>query len=176
MRPSELLVASRPTSPADPRPVPLASLTQTPLDDWVFNEEYGARLLRDHFGVATLAGYGLEGHALAVAAAGAILHYVRETQRGSLSHLDGIRFYQQQDSLILDPATLRNLELLEPAFGESRATTLLGVLDECVTSLGARKLKQWILHPSVDRQSLKRAWTWSRSSGNPPSGGKNCGG
>ena len=155
MRPSELLVASRPTSPADPRPVPLASLTQTPLEDWVFAEEYGARLLRDHFRVATLAGYGLEGHALAVAAAGAALHYVRETQRGSLSHLDAIRFYQQQDSLILDPATMRNLELVEPAFGESRAATLLGILDECVTSLGARKLKAWMLRPSLDRAELE---------------------
>ena len=67
MRPSELLVASRPTSPADSRSNPLAPITQTPLDDWVFAEEYGARLLRDHFRVATLAGYGLEGHALAVA-------------------------------------------------------------------------------------------------------------
>jgi len=155
MRPSELLVASRPTSPAEARPVPLASLTQTPLEDWVFAEEYGARLLRDHFRVATLAGYGLEGHALAVAAAGAALHYVRETQRGSLSHLDGIRFYQQQDSLILDPATMRNLELVEPAFGESRAATLLGILDECVTSLGARKLKAWMLRPSLDRAELE---------------------
>jgi DNA mismatch repair protein MutS len=155
MRPSELLVASRPTSPADSRSHPLAPLTQTPLDDWVFAEEYGARLLRDHFRVATLAGYGLEGHALAVAAAGAVLHYVRETQRGSLSHLDGIRFYHQQDSLILDPATLRNLELLEPAFGESRAATLLGILDECVTSLGARKLKAWLLRPSLDRLELE---------------------
>ena len=155
MRPSELLVASRPTSPVEARPVPLASLTQTPLEDWVFAEDYGARLLRDHFRVATLAGYGLEGHALAMAAAGAALHYVRETQRGSLSHLDGIRFYQQQDSLILDPATMRNLELVEPAFGESRASTLLGILDECVTSLGARKLKAWMLRPSLDRAELE---------------------
>jgi DNA mismatch repair protein MutS len=155
MRPSELLVASRPHSPADSRSTPLAPLSQTPLDDWVFSEEYGARLLRDHFRVATLAGYGLEGHPLAVAAAGAILHYVRETQRGSLSHLDGIRFYQQQDALILDPATLRNLELLEPAFGESRAATLLGILDECVTALGARKLKAWLLRPSLDRGELE---------------------
>ena len=80
--------------------------------------------------MATLAGYGLEGHALAVEAAGAILHYVRETQRGSLGHLDGIRFYEQRDALMLDPATLRNLELLEPIFGGPRHSTLLAVLDE----------------------------------------------
>jgi len=155
MRPSELLVASRAASAAEPRTPSFAPATETPLDEWVFSEEYGARLLRDHLRVATLAGYGLEGRPLAVAAAGAILHYVRETQRGSLAHLDGIRFYQQQDFLMLDPATLRILELLEPAFGESRAATLLGVLDECVTSLGARKLKSWILRPSLDVQELE---------------------
>ena len=153
MRPSELLLASGTASPLDGR-AGGANITQTPLEEWVFGEEYGARLLRDHFRVATLAGYGLDGHPFAVAAAGAILHYVRETQRGSLTHLDGIRFYQQQDSLILDPATLRNLELVEPAFGESRAATLLGVLDHCVTSLGARKLKTWMLRPSLDRAEL----------------------
>ncbi len=153
MRPSELLLASGVASPLEDRGA-AAVITQTPLDEWVFAEEYGARLLRDHFHVATLAGYGLDGHPFAVAAAGAILHYVRETQRGSLAHLDGIRFYQQQDSLVLDPATLRNLELVDPAFGESRTATLLGVLDECATSLGARKLKAWMLRPSVDRDEL----------------------
>jgi DNA mismatch repair protein MutS len=154
MRPSELLQASGTASALEGRTGGGAIVTQTSLDEWVFGEEYGARLLRDHFRVATLAGYGLDGHPLAVAAAGAILHYVRETQRGSLTHLDGIRFYQQQDSLLLDPATLRNLELIDPAFGESRAATLLGVLDDCVTSLGARKLKAWMLRPSLDREEL----------------------
>jgi DNA mismatch repair protein MutS len=167
MRPSELLLPStekgllglrtsgsrvndsgQPTISNLPSEIP--TLTRTPLDDWVFSEEYAARLLRDHFRVATLAGYGLEEHPLAVVAAGAILHYVRETQRGSLSHLDGIRFYRQQDSLILDPATLRNLELLEPAFGGPRGSTLLTTLDQCVTSLGARLLKGWVLRPSID--------------------------
>ncbi len=155
MRPSELLLSCEATRPVEARTNSGAPVTQTLLDDWVFSEEYGARLLRDHFRVASLAGYGLEGHPLAVGAAGAILHYVRETQRGSLAHLDGIRFYQQQDALILDPATIRNLELLEPAFGETRAATLLGTLDECVTTLGARKLKSWILRPSLNRAELE---------------------
>ena len=132
-----------------------AAATRTPLDEWIFTEEYGGRILRDHFRVATLAGYGLENHALAVAAAGAILHYVRDTQRGSLAHLDGIRFYEQSDSLILDPATLRNLELLEPVFGGPRFSTLLSALDHCATSLGARLLKNWILRPSIDRAEIE---------------------
>ena len=158
MRPRELLLTTPPGERGSPAPDPSAVCTETRLDDWVFHEDYGVRLLREHFGVSTLEGYGLDGHALAVAAAGAILHYVRETQRGSLSHLDSLRFYQQQDSLILDPATLRNLELLEPVFGGSRNTTLLGVLDQCASSLGARALKQWILHPSVDRQEIEARW------------------
>ena len=133
-------------------------MTQSRLDEWVFSEEYGSRLLHDHFRVATLDGYGLEARRLAIGAAGAILHYVRETQRGSLSHLDTIRFYQQQDSLILDPATLRNLELLEPAFGGPRGATLLSTLDRCVTSLGARQLKSWILRPSIHRPEIEARW------------------
>jgi DNA mismatch repair protein MutS len=158
MRPRELLISSQAANREAPRSESATPLTETRLDDWVFGEEYGARLLREHFGVATLAGYGLEGHPLAVATAGAILHYVRETQRGSLSHIDGIRFYQQQDSLILDPVTLRNLELLEPMFGGPRDSTLLSVLDDCATSLGARLLKNWMLSPSIDRPEIEARW------------------
>ncbi|MGH9432365.1 MAG: DNA mismatch repair protein MutS [Terriglobia bacterium] len=136
----------------------MARMTRTRLDEWVFAEEYGERLLREHFRVATLAGYGLQGRSLAVAAAGAVLHYARETQRGSLSHFDGVRFYEQQDSLILDPTTLRNLELLEPAFGGPKDSTLLATLDHCATSMGARHLKSWMLHPSLDGQEVEARW------------------
>jgi DNA mismatch repair protein MutS len=154
LHPSELLLATGAAPPGLPA---LGSnpLTRTLLDDWVFSEDYGARLLREHFRVSTLDGYGLEGHAPAVAAAGAVLHYVRETQRGSLAHLDGIRFYEQRDAMLLDPSTLRNLELLEPVFGGPRHSTLLAVLDQCVTSLGARLLKNWLLRPSLDRPEIE---------------------
>jgi DNA mismatch repair protein MutS len=158
MRPREILLASQAAFPEGPRSDATAPVTETRLDDWVFSEEYGARQLREHFRVATLAGYGLENHPLAVAAAGAILHYVRETQRSSLGHFDGIRFYEQQDSLLLDPATLRNLELLEPAFGGTRDSTLLATLDHCVTSLGARLLKNWLLRPSLERAEIEARW------------------
>jgi DNA mismatch repair protein MutS len=157
MRPREVLLASG-SSPLDLPASGDGAITRTSLDEWVFAEDYGARLLRDHFRVATLDGYGLEGHLPAIAAAGAILHYVRETQRGSLGHLDGIRFYEQRDSLILDPTTLRNLELLEPIFGEPRHSTLLGALDQCMTSLGARQLKNWLLRPSVNRAEIECRW------------------
>jgi DNA mismatch repair protein MutS len=145
----------------------LQSVTVTPLDGWIFSEDYGGRILRDHFRVASLAGYGLERRPLAVAAAGAVLHYVRDTQRGSLAHLDSLKYFEQQDALILDPATLRNLELVEPIFpgaggltpaGSSRDSTLLWTLDECVTPLGARQLKNWMLKPSIDPAEIGSRW------------------
>ncbi len=167
VRPREILVSSgaRPwtrsgfaSSETPTFKFEISGLTETSLDDWVFNEEYGARQLREQFGVATLAGYGLEDRPLAVAAAGAILHYARETQHGSLAHFDGIRFYEQHDSLLLDPATLRNLEIVEPAFGGERDTTLLAALDQCVTPSGARLLKGWLLRPSIDRGEIEARW------------------
>ena len=158
MRPREVLAPSDAFPPTSPAPGMTPPATRTALDDWVFTAEYGARLVADQFRVATLAGYGLEGHPLAVAAAGAILHYVRETQRSSLQHLDGIHFYEQRDSLILDAATMRNLELLEPSFGGPREATLLATLDLCATSLGARLLRNWILRPSVSRDEIERRW------------------
>jgi DNA mismatch repair protein MutS len=153
MRPRELLLA--PTASVHFSPESDPPITETRLEEWVFGGEYGERLLRDHFGVVSLAGFGLEGHALAAGAAGAIFHYIRETQRGSLYHFDSLRFYQENDSLVLDSATLRNLELLEPLAGGPRHATLLAVLDQCVTSLGARKLKGWLLRPSTDAAEIE---------------------
>lgn len=173
MRPSEILLpaaeAARTTTPANGagRPQPLleilrlnspSMLTPTPLEEWVFDGDYAGRLLREHFRVATLAGYGLEDHQLAAAAAGAILHYVRETQRGSLAHLDGVRFYQQQEFMMLDSSTLRNLEIIEPMFGGSKDSTLLTTLDQCMTVFGARLLKQRLLRPSINRQEIESRW------------------
>ena len=165
MRPREVLVPSgarawtnQSSSQISNFKSEIPGITETVVDDWAFHEEYGARQIRDHFGVATLAGFGLEDHPQAVAAAGAILHYARETQRGSLEHLDAIRFFEQHDSLLLDPATLRNLELVEPLWGGDRNTTLLAALDECVTPSGGRLLKSWLLRPSIIKDEIEARW------------------
>ena len=112
-----------------------ARFTRTELDEWAFAPEYSGRLLRDHFGVLTLDGFDLAGHEAAISAAGAVLHYLRETQRGGLEHLDGISFYQQQQWMILDWVTVRNLELVEPLFPGQTDATLLAVLDHTNTSM-----------------------------------------
>lgn len=131
------------------------SFVETPLDDWIFASDYGERLLREQFGVVTLEGFGLADKPLATAAAGAILHYLRETQRSTLAHLDRIAYYQQHDALVLDAVSVYNLELVEPLYGNDRSSTLLGTLDETRTAMGARLLKGSLLRPSIDRAEIE---------------------
>ncbi|MEK6302043.1 MAG: DNA mismatch repair protein MutS [Acidobacteriota bacterium] len=120
----------------------------TPLDDWSFQIDRAAELLQTHFAVASLEGFGLAGHDLAIAAAGAALHYARETQKQEATHISGLSYFEPSDYLILDSPTVRNLELVEALDG-SRSRTLLGVIDETVTGMGSRLLKQWLLRPSM---------------------------
>ena len=124
---------------------------RTNLDDWVFDHDYADRLLREQFKLLTLDGCGLAGQRLAVSAAGAILHYLRETQKSALEHLDLPVFYDRSGAMMLDAVTVRNLELLDPLFaGESHESTLVHVLDETCTGLGGRLLRRRLLRPSLD--------------------------
>jgi DNA mismatch repair protein MutS len=129
--------------------------TETPQDDWVFATDHAIPLLENHFGVLSLEGFGLAGKPAASTAAGAILHYVRSTQRGTLDHVDRIGFYERQNCLVLDAVTVRNLELIEPLFaGTDDGVTLFHSLDATVTPMGKRLLRSWILRPSVDREEI----------------------
>lgn len=123
----------------------------TELEDWIFSLDRAERGLRDHFKLMTLDGCGLEGKSLAICAAGAILHYLQETQKSALSHLDQPAFYDRAGAMLLDAVTVRNLELLEPLFaGESRESTLVHVLDETATGMGGRLLRHRLLAPSLE--------------------------
>ncbi|MGB4786324.1 MAG: DNA mismatch repair protein MutS, partial [Candidatus Acidiferrum sp.] len=146
------------------------------LEDWVFQRDYAERILREQFGVAELTGFGLDDHLQALAAAGAIVHYLRENAAYSadrsetasksasstaeaLQHLDRVRYYEQHDALVLDPVSVRNLELLAPIFTEEAAraaapTTLIAALDVTVTGMGARLLRSWMLRPLIDREAI----------------------
>ncbi len=128
-----------------------ATWAETPLDDWVFSPEYAIPQVENHFGVLSLEGFGLANRAAAATAAGAILHYVRTTQRGSLDHVDRIGFYERQNCLVLDAVTVRNLEMIEPLFaGSGDNATLFRSLDCTVTPMGKRLLRAWMLRPSID--------------------------
>jgi DNA mismatch repair protein MutS len=130
------------------------SFVETPLEEWIFASDYGERLLREQFDVLALDGFGLADRPWATAAAGAVLHYLRETQRSGLAHLDRPSFYEQQSALVLDRVSVTNLELAEPLFGNDRSTTLLATIDETVTATGGRLLKNWLLRPSVSTEEI----------------------
>jgi DNA mismatch repair protein MutS len=131
--------------------------TETPLDDWVFSPDYAIPLLENKLGVLSLEGFGLQGRPAAATAAGAILHYVRSTQRGTLEHVDRIGFYDRQEYLVLDAVTVRNLELVEPLFANtSSEVTLFRALDATLTPMGKRLLRSWMLRPSIDITEINR--------------------
>src|SRR6516165_2324340 len=168
LRPKELLYASaaplfenaassRTGSPSALRPQSSASYAQTPLDDWVFAVDHAIPILENHFGVLSLEGFGLAGKPAAASAAGAILHYVRSTQRGTLDHVDRIGFYERQNCLVLDAVTVRNLELVEPLFaGTDEGVTLFRSIDRTLTPMGKRLLRSWMLRPSISVDEINR--------------------
>jgi DNA mismatch repair protein MutS len=128
---------------------------ETPLDDWIFAPDHAIPLLENHFGVLSLEGFGLAGKPAAASAAGAILYYIRSTQRGTLDHVDRIGFYERQNCLVLDAVTVRNLELIEPLFaGTDAGLTLFRCMDATVTPMGKRLLRTWMLRPSLDRSEI----------------------
>ncbi len=141
-------------SPSLQRPSPRATgstWAETPLEDWIFAPDHALPLLENHFGVLSLEGFGLAGKTAAASAAGAILYYVRSTQRGSLDHVDRIGWYERQNCLVLDAVTVRNLELIEPLFaGTDAGVTLFRSIDAAVTPMGKRLLRAWLLRPSLD--------------------------
>jgi DNA mismatch repair protein MutS len=129
---------------------------RTALEDWIFSLDYADRALREHFHLLTLDGCGLGGKPLAVSAAGAILHYLRDTQKSALDHLDRPSFYDRCESMILDAVTVRNLELLEPLFaGETRESTLIHVLDQSCTGMGGRMLRARLLRPCLQLEEIE---------------------
>ena len=129
---------------------------RTELESWIFALDYADRTLREHFRLLSLDGCGLANRSAAVCAAGAILHYLRETQRAALEHLDRPAFYDRTGSMVLDAVTVRNLELVEPLFaGERTDATLLHVLDQTHTGMGGRLLRQRLLRPSLNHAEIE---------------------
>ena len=153
-KPRELLHASE--APLFDAYAPqVTGMARTPLDAWIFEPERARRELEAHFGVLALEGYGLEGKPLAGAAAGALVHYAKETQRSQIEHVDRLGYYERGEGLVLDAVTARNLELDEPAFGGDEAATLRATLDETQTAMGKRLLRQWLLRPANQRAEIE---------------------
>ncbi len=130
----------------------LASMT--PVDEWWFEFETANKTLLDHFGVATLEGYGCAHLPLAIRAAGATVRYLQENQKGALNLLTHLATYSTEKHMVLDAQTRRNLELFQSSRLGTSAGSLLSVIDLTQTSMGRRLLRKWLGHPLLDLDQL----------------------
>ncbi len=151
-RPSELLLPVNSEVPAALQRI--AAVTR--VEDWVWTRDHAVPLVERQLRVRSLDGYGLSEHPAAAIAAGAVLYYVRTTQRNEALHVDSLRFQEHSTALELDQVTVRNLELVEPLFhGQDNRATLSYTLDACLTPMGKRLLRSTILRPLNDAEVLE---------------------
>ena len=124
------------------------------VDNWYFEEESCNRALQEHFRVSTLAGLGLDEYTIGIVAAGAVMQYLTETQKISLDHIRNIKPYAANQYMLIDRATRRNLELCETMREKVKRGSLFWVLDKTCTAMGARRLRNSIEQPLVDREEI----------------------
>jgi DNA mismatch repair protein MutS len=154
LRPAELLLAEdRRDHESLARPGTVLR-TRPP---WHFELASASRLLTDQLGTLDLRGYGVDELSLAIRAAGALLQYVRDTQKSALPHIRALQVEERQEALALDAATRRNLEL-ETSLNGSSESSLLAILDTTVTAMGARTLHRWLGRPLRNRIALRERY------------------
>jgi DNA mismatch repair protein MutS len=149
LRPAEII---HPDNLILPNGIP-GHLTAWPA--WRFEPGKCQETLLSHFGASTLDGFGLQGMPLAIRAAGGILQYLKETEGAALALLSGLRVYSLSEFMTLDASTRRNLELTETLRGELKGS-LLGVLDQTVTPMGKRRVRQWVSQPLLDVDRIRK--------------------
>lgn len=125
------------------------------LDEWIYSEQYSNDVLLQHFQTISLKGFGITDIPLAVIAAGAIIHYLKDTEHQQLSHITSIARITRNDFLWMDRFTIQNLELLDSNRGE-QGNTLLKVLDNTVSPMGSRMIKRWLLFPLQEEQKINQ--------------------
>jgi DNA mismatch repair protein MutS len=153
--PSETLLPSSLVETQGPRVQAAAGGIVTPFHDWTFDRDNAKRLLCEHFEVKSLRGFGCEELGPAVAAAGAVLAYLKETQKGPLQHLTRLERYVGEGRMFLDRQTQASLELTETLRSGERKGSLLWVLDKTRTPMGARLLREWVTSPLIRVDDIK---------------------
>jgi DNA mismatch repair protein MutS len=152
LQPAEVLIGEK--IPLRPESAQRFSFTE--YADWHFDHGNAQRALLEHFGVASLDGYGCAGSPQAVCAAGAVVQYLAETQKAALQQLTQLSTYSTQEFMALDVATRRNLELTSTIRGGAARGSLLGIVDDTKTAMGARLLRHWLSQPLLDLAALQR--------------------
>ncbi len=165
LRPSEIVVPSKVDLSTWNLNLPMEV---TRIDDFAFEIETANKALLEHFGVASLDGYGCSQLPLAVKAAGAIIYYLNQTQKGSLGQISRLSTYSTDSYMLLDAQTLSNLEILRNSRTGSTDNSLLGIIDFTKTPMGGRLLRKWLSQPLLDLRELTKrqdaiSWCVDRS-------------
>ncbi len=134
----------------------LINFTITKRDEWLFNYSFAYETLIRHFKTASLKGFGCEDLNLGISAAGVVLHYLQENKKSELSHIRQLSRYYPDQHMILDPATLRNLEILSSFTDEKREGSLISIIDRTITPMGGRLLRQWLQYPLRNAGEINR--------------------
>ncbi|MDG1337922.1 MAG: DNA mismatch repair protein MutS [Flavobacteriaceae bacterium] len=125
-----------------------------PLDDWVFDSAYSKNKLLDHFNTKSLKGFGIEDIQLGITAAGSIIHYLDDTEHNNLSHISNLQRIFPDSYVWMDKFTMKNLELFNS--NSSNGFNLSETIDDTITSMGSRRLKNWIAFPLVEKKDIKK--------------------
>jgi len=125
------------------------------MEDWIFDETYATESLLKHFQTHSFKGFGVDNMRAGIIAAGAVLHYLKDTEHPHLQHISSIQRIDREDYLWMDKFTIRNLELLGNADHREQGLSLLKVLDHTVSPMGARLLKRWLLMPLKDIRRIR---------------------
>jgi DNA mismatch repair protein MutS len=157
LQPREIVMPERDAgAAADPLAATIAlfGVPLTTVPAWTFDPEPARRALIEQLRVKDLDGFGLEGHPAAISAAGALVQYLRSTQKAELAHVRAIALRQPADALLIDPTTIKHLEIVQGADG-GRDGSLLDELDRTVTAGGSRRLRAWLLRPLVALEPIR---------------------
>ncbi|MDP8233510.1 MAG: DNA mismatch repair protein MutS [Candidatus Saelkia tenebricola] len=126
----------------------------TEYPDFHFILSTAGEMVLNHFNVATLSGFGLDGRILAISTAGALLKYLQGTQKKAVEHIKKIEVYSVKNYMVLDSFTQRNLELVKNCETGTKEGALLSVLDKTYTSMGKRRIEQWVLQPLIEKEKI----------------------
>jgi DNA mismatch repair protein MutS len=154
LQPREILVPTGSEEPAALASELRLTARVTPADEWTFESESARRTLLDQLRTQSLDGFGLEGHIPAIRAAGALVQYLKDTQKADLAHVRAVSFRTGADCLLVDPTTLRNLEVVSASDG-GRSGSLLHEIDRTVTPMGGRLLRTWLLRPLLSLERIQ---------------------
>jgi DNA mismatch repair protein MutS len=154
LQPREILVPTGSEEPAALASELRLTARVTPADEWTFESESARRALVDQLRTRSLDGFGLEGHIPAIRAAGALVQYLKDTQKADLAHVRAVSFRTGADCLLVDPTTLRNLEVVSASDG-GRSGSLLHEIDRTVTPMGGRLLRTWLLRPLLSLERIQ---------------------